>query len=168
MIKRQRRKWFQGFSRSLPNHGRDGVEAVPQQGIDSAPSLPSRCLHDVETACQLCAIAGDEERRLRSCPAPMYLEPAEHAEMVLQALSDANRFGHLPHQELTDLYAELCAHSGIEPLARHIILREIGHRLKRERRKIRDRNDPRDTGTCYFHPRPKDAVVPFVKRRDSR
>lgn len=125
--------------------------------FDTVPTRPLRCAHDVVTQCSLCAAIASAERLIREAK-PMYLDPAEHAQLILATLQGAGDYGPRSHEEILELHRELCAEQNLIPVPnpRRNLLREFGENGL-NLAKMRRRNRNGSTTTCYVIPKRKGA-----------
>lgn len=131
---------------------------------DAVPARSLRCAHDVVTQCSHCAAIATAERLIRDAK-PKYLEPSEHAHLILKTMQEAGDFGPHSHEEILDWHRELCANENLIPVPnpRRNLLREFGESgLKLA--KMRRRNSSGSTTTCYVVPKRKDTKVLALSR----
>lgn len=132
--------------------------------IDDVATSSQRCKHDVVTACPHCAaIAAAEERRCHL--EPDYLEPAEHAQLVFEALQDSGRYGNVLARDISALYPKICEQANVVEIPTRDLLRELGKIAKKSRLTMKFETGSTSTRTAYFIPKPKGAKVVAMKRR---
>ena len=136
-------------------------------GADIVATPSQHCSHNVATQCRHCAEIAEAEWRLRANPEPVYLEPHEHAEYVLEALQDEGKSGPVLSDAILNLYDELVGHLNIQSICERDLLREMGKLVKKSRPTFRLEDGDTTTRTAYIIPRPKAAVVVPMRRRQS-
>jgi hypothetical protein len=84
------------------NSSKAGNDGNLQAELDHVATTLQRCQHQVAITCPHCAnIAAAEQRRQRL--EPDYLEPAEHARLIVKSLQDLRKVGNVLAREIIAL-----------------------------------------------------------------
>jgi hypothetical protein len=145
--------WSSGRGAATPKASNGSTS---EGSIDHVATSSRRCQHHVATECQRCAAIAEADQR-RYHLEPDYLEPHQHAQLVLKSLQEARKFGNVLAREITALYPQICEKANVAEIATRDLLRELGKVTKKSRLTMKFETGATATRVAYFVPKPKGA-----------